>query len=73
MSPEESDRVDFIAHLRLRSPEYGDVIDALLDDDVYTQAGRLNRSALCRKLNISGTTLNTILNELRVVSERLLN
>lgn len=46
---------------------YGDIVDALLDDDkkVYTKKGRLNKSGACRKLNLKSKQLEDKLAEMR--------
>jgi hypothetical protein len=46
---------------------YGDIVDALLDDDkkVYTKKGRLNKSGACRRLNLKSKQLEDKLAEMR--------
>jgi hypothetical protein len=42
---------------------YGELIDVLLMDDSYTKKGRLNKSAVCRKLGWKPKQLEDALNE----------
>ena len=72
LSPAESDRVDVINMIRARCSR-PDIIDAMLDDDVYTQKGRINRSALSRKLKMSSANLDVFLREFRGIAEKLLD
>ena len=72
LTPAQSDRVDVISMIRSKCSR-PDVIDAMLDDSVYTQKGRINRSALSRKLNMSAACLDGILQEFRGLAVKLLD
>jgi hypothetical protein len=71
LTPAESDRVDVISMIRKKCSR-PDILDAMLDDDVYTQKGRINHSALSRKLKITSANLDTILQEFRGIATKLL-
>lgn len=54
---------------------YGDIVDALLDDDkkVYTKKGRLNKSGACRRLNLKSKQLEDKLAEMRELLKKDMN
>lgn len=72
LTPAQSDRLDVISMIRAKCSR-PDVLDAMLDDAVYTQKGRINRSALSRKLKMSSATLDVVLQEFRGIAEKLLD
>jgi len=71
LTPAQSDRADVISMIRSKCSR-PDVIDAMLDDSVYTQKGRINRSALSRKLKMSSANLDVVLQEFRGIATKLL-
>jgi hypothetical protein len=46
---------------------YGQLIDVLLMDDSYTKKGRLNKSAVCRKLGWKPKQLEDALKECKIL------
>lgn len=72
LTPAQADRIDVISSIRKKCSR-PDVIDAMLDDAVYTQKGRINRSALSRKLKMSPASLDVVLQEFRGIAEKLLD
>lgn len=51
-----SEHVSFILQEEIKIIEekgYGEIIQAIMDGEVYTKKGKINKSALCRKCNIS--------------------
>jgi hypothetical protein len=72
LTPAQSDRLDVISMIRAKCSR-PDVLDAMLDDACYTQKGRINRSALSRKLKMSSASLDVVLQEFRGIAEKLLD
>ena len=57
---------------KLRQHGYGELIDALLDNErkVYTKKGRLNKSGACRVLSWKGKQLEDAIRECRQILQR---
>lgn len=56
---------------RLKEAGYANLLDALLDVDVYTSTGRLNLSGLARKLGIRPSKAAAIVQAARQILESI--